>query len=60
MAAVVGAMGRLGRSGIATAWRTLLDEEEEREHGWLTGRGRLLRKKLWRVLGEAPAPPQTP
>ena len=33
---------------------------EEREHGWLTGPGRLLRMKLRRVLREAPARPQAP
>ena len=53
-------VGQLGRSGIAAAWQTLLEEEEGREHGWLSGRGRLLRMKLRRVLGETPAPPQAP
>jgi CBS domain-containing protein len=53
-------VGQLGRSGIAAAWQTLLEEEEGREQGWLSGRGRLLRMKLRRVLGETPAPPQAP
>jgi CBS domain-containing protein len=53
-------VGQLGRSGIAAAWQTLLEEEEGREHGWLSSRGRLLRMKLRRVLGETPAPPQAP
>jgi CBS domain-containing protein len=53
-------VGQLGRSGIATAWRSLLEEEEEREHGWLTGPGRLLRMKLRRVLREPSARPQAP
>jgi len=53
-------VGQLGRSGIAAAWQTLLEEEEGREHGWLSGRGRLLRMKLRRVLGKTPAPPQAP
>jgi len=53
-------VGQLGRSGIDAAWQTLLEEEEGREHGWLSSRGRLLRMKLRRVLGETPAPPQAP
>ena len=53
-------VGQLGRSGIATAWRLLLEEEEERELGWLTGPGRLLRMKLRRVLREAPSRPHAP
>ena len=41
----------LGRTGIATAWRLLLQEEETREAGWLTAHGRLLRMQVRRVLG---------
>ena len=44
-------VGYLGRTGIATAWPTLLDEESIREAGWVTGRMRLLRRNVSRVLG---------
>jgi H+/Cl- antiporter ClcA/CBS domain-containing protein len=44
-------VGYLGRTGIATAWRTLLDEESIREAGWITTRMRLLRRNMRRVLG---------
>ena len=52
-------VGQLGRRGIATAWRSL-QEEEEREHGWLSAPGRLLRMKLQRVLRDAPVRTQAP
>ncbi|HKU62233.1 MAG TPA: chloride channel protein [Gemmatimonadales bacterium] len=52
-------VGQLGRSGIAAAWRSL-QLEEEQEHGWLSGPGRLVRMKLRRVLGDTPARPQAP
>jgi CBS domain-containing protein len=52
-------VGELGRSGIAAAWRQL-QQEEAREHGWLSSSGRLLRMKLRRILREAPLPPQAP
>jgi CBS domain-containing protein len=44
-------VGYLGRTGIATAWRLLQEEEETREAGWLTAHGRLLRMHVRRVLG---------
>jgi CBS domain-containing protein len=44
-------LGYLGRTGIARAWQLLLQEEEVREAGWLTARGRLLRMQVRRVLG---------
>jgi H+/Cl- antiporter ClcA len=44
-------VGYLGRTGIATAWQTLLDEESIREAGWVTSRMRLLRRNVSRVLG---------
>jgi hypothetical protein len=43
-------VGYLGRTGIANAWQLLLQEEEVREAGWLTARGRLLRMQVRRVL----------
>jgi chloride channel protein, CIC family len=43
-------VGYLGRTGIATAWRGLLDEEQVREAGWVTSRVRLLRRNVKRVL----------
>jgi CIC family chloride channel protein len=43
-------VGYLGRTGIANAWRELVHEEEVREAGWLTGRIRLLRRNVRRVL----------
>jgi chloride channel protein, CIC family len=54
-------VGQLGRSGIAAAWQSL-QQEEEREHGWLSASARLLRMKLQRILREAPPPlpPQAP
>lgn len=44
-------LGYLGRTGIADAWRELVQEEEVREAGWLTSRFRLLRRNVRRVLG---------
>jgi chloride channel protein, CIC family len=44
-------LGYLGRTGIAAAWRLLLQEEETRDAGWLTAQGRLLRMHVRRVLG---------
>ena len=44
-------LGYLGRTGIATAWQGLLDEEQVRDAGWLTARVRLLRRNVKRVLG---------
>jgi CBS domain-containing protein len=44
-------LGYLGRTGIADAWRQLVQEEEVREAGWITSRVRLLRKNVRRVLG---------
>lgn len=43
-------VGYLGRTGIAAAWRVLLEEEEVREAGWLTSHMRLLRRNVRRVL----------
>jgi CBS domain-containing protein len=43
-------LGYLGRTGIADAWRELVQEEEVREAGWLTSRVRLLRMNVRRVL----------
>jgi chloride channel protein, CIC family len=43
-------LGYLGRTGIADAWRELLEEEEVREAGWITSRFRLLRRNVRRVL----------
>jgi CBS domain-containing protein len=47
-------VGYLGRSGIAAAWRELLQEEQIQETGWLSSRTRLLRMKLRRVLSDNP------
>jgi CBS-domain-containing membrane protein len=44
-------VGYFGRTGIAAAWRQLLDEEHVREAGWLSARLRLLRRNMRRVLG---------
>jgi CIC family chloride channel protein len=44
-------LGYLGRTGIADAWRELVQEEELREAGWITSRFRLLRRNVSRVLG---------
>jgi CBS domain-containing protein len=44
-------LGYLGRTGIADAWRQLVQEEELREAGWITSRFRLLRRNVRRVLG---------
>jgi CBS domain-containing protein len=44
-------LGYLGRTGIADAWRELVQEEELREAGWVTSRFRLLRRNVRRVLG---------
>jgi len=49
-------VGYLGRTGIATAWQLLLNEEEVREAGWLTAQGRLFRMQVRRVLGRLTAP----
>jgi hypothetical protein len=49
-------VGYLGRTGIAAAWRLLLNEEEVREAGWLTAQGRLFRMRVRRVLGRFTAP----
>jgi chloride channel protein, CIC family len=47
-------VGYLGRTGIADAWRELIQEEEVREAGWLTSRMRLLRRNIRRVLDRSP------
>jgi chloride channel protein, CIC family len=43
-------LGYLGRTGIADAWKELLQEEEVREAGWITSRFRLLRRNMRRVM----------
>jgi chloride channel protein, CIC family len=47
-------IGYLGRTGIADAWRELIQEEEVREAGWLSSRMRLLRRNVRRVLDRSP------
>ena len=46
-------VGYLGRTGIADAWRELIQEEEVREAGWMTSRVRLLRRNVRRVLSRS-------
>lgn len=43
-------LGYLGRTGIADAFGDLLEEEESREAGWITGPARLARRQLRRLL----------
>ncbi len=43
-------LGYLGRKGLADAWEDLREEDQLRDAGWLTGRTRLLRAKVRRVL----------
>jgi predicted transcriptional regulator len=45
-------LGYLGRKGIADAWEDLREEDQLREAGWLTGRTRLLRRKVRQVLSD--------
>ncbi|HEY7636571.1 MAG TPA: chloride channel protein [Gemmatimonadales bacterium] len=45
-------VGYLGRKGIASAWREIAEEEQVREAGWLSGRARLLRMKVRRVISQ--------
>jgi CBS domain-containing protein len=45
-------LGYLGRKGIAEAWEDLREEDQLREAGWLTGRTRLLRRKVRQVLSD--------
>jgi CBS domain-containing protein len=47
-------LGYLGRKGIAEAWEGLREEEQVREAGWITSQTRLLRRKVRRVLSDAP------
>jgi CIC family chloride channel protein len=51
-------LGYLGRKGIAAAWREIAEEEQVREAGWLSGRARLLRMKVRRVISEGDDPEQ--
>ena len=46
-------VGLLGGAEIATAWHRLMEEDQMREVGWLTGRMRLLRRNVRRALVHA-------
>jgi H+/Cl- antiporter ClcA/CBS domain-containing protein len=47
-------LGYLGRKGIAEAWEGVREEDQVREAGWITSQARLLRRKVRRVLSDAP------
>lgn len=48
-------VGYLGRSGIAAAWRSWMEEERRRDAGWLSAPMRLFRLKARRGLRRSPA-----